>query len=299
MQGYEMGLKIGDTESIGWTAVNWLQIKLYAGTPLDVMEIDFDMFLSQMKAMKLDRAYTFMQPVYQAVLNLTGHDNHDDPTSLVGEALSNEELEACLNDPFYKPSICIHQCLLLTYFGEHVKHATLFSGMGPDYVAQALVAAPENMINTFVNGLSCFAAAQKTGERRFAKLGRVCRDRIKKWADLGNPNVKHYGLLLDAEFFALKQKHASVVESYKAGILWANNSGFIQDAALGSERLAEYHLHTSGDTNEGYHQVRQAAGYWLAWGAGGKVRHLQEKYPDAFIIGIKTTDESVGIISIL
>jgi len=283
-KAYNIGLTTGDTENMSWAAVNWLQLQLYAGANLDTLQVDFEELLSQMKAMKMHLAYTFMQPVYQAVLNLLGADNLDDPTNLVGKALSQDEFNTCLSDPFFKPSLCIHKCLVLTYFGKHRHHAELFAGMGPDYVAQALMAAPENMINTFVNGLSCFAAAHEAGEKRYATLGKVCRDRIKKWTKQGNPNVRHYDVFLDAEYYALKKKKGvDVVETYKRAISASLDGDFIQDAALACERLGEFHLTESpGNLDEGYRQIRQASEYWMAWGAAGKVRDLEGKYPFAF-----------------
>ena len=297
MEAYEMGLRSGDTANTGWSAVNWLQIKLYAGASLETMLVDFEVHLHQMKAVNANMAYTFMQPVHQAVLNLTGRDNLDDPTSLVGQALSENELGACLNDSFVKPSICIHQCLLLTYFGEHEKHATLFAGMGPNYIAEALIGAPENMINTFVNGLSCFAAAIEKGDKQFARLGQVCRKRIRKWAEMGNPNVKHYGLFLDAEYHVLKKKNSMARERYQAAIVSAIDGGFIQDAALACERLAEFHIYVQGDMNQARNCILQSADYWRAWGALGKVRHLQAKFPGAFVILPKDVEGSA--VSIL
>jgi len=187
-------------------------------------------------------------------------------------------------NPFFKPSLCIHECLLLRYFGKHKHHAELFTGMGPDYVAQALPAAPENMINTFINGLSCFAAARETGEKRHAKLGQVCRDRIKKWAKQGNPNVQHYNLFLGAEYHALKgTKRLDVVKRYKNAIRSSLDGDFIQDAALACERLGEFEMTVSPcDMDEGHRYIRQAAEYWMSWGARGKVRDLEGKYPKAF-----------------
>jgi len=298
IEAYIVGHRTGDIENMSWAAVNWLQLKLYAGAPLHALKVDFDVLMSQMKAMKKHRAYTFMQPVYQAVLNLIGKDNMDDPSSLVGVALPSTMFDSCLDDPFFKPSICIHQCMLLTYFGEHVKHIRLLAGMGIDYVVQALMAAPENMINTFLNGFSCFAAAHETGEESYAELGQICRDRIKNWVDMGNPNVKHYDLFLDAEYSVLKGQRVSAVQSYKAAIGVALEGGFVQDAALACERLGELHAYGSGDLREAQCWLRRSAGYWVAWGAVGKARHLQDKYPDAFFIS-RTDDMPVEVISIL
>jgi len=287
MKGHDAGLRTGDTESLGWAALkNLLQLRLYAGTCLDELAVNFEQLSSQMKAMKLNLAYTFMQPVHQAVLNLTGIDNVNDPTSPVGKVLSQDEFDACFLDRFYKPLLCIHECLLLTYFGKHERHAQLLADMGPNYVVEALPSAPENMINTFVNGLSSFTAARETGQKRYAKLGTLCRDRIKKWKKQGNPNVIHYDMFLGAEYHALKgTKRSDVVKMYNSRAIRTSLDGdFIQDAALACKRLGEFQMTVSPcNMNEGYRQIRKAAEYWMtSWGAVGKVRDLEGKYPKAF-----------------
>jgi len=117
------------------------------------------------------------------------------------------------------------------------------------------------MINTFANGLSCFAAARETGEEQYDSLGDVCRQRIKKWANMGNPNVKHYDVLLDAEYYALRNDTSMALDRYQAAIVAATEGGFIQDAALASERLAEFHIHVQGDMNEARNRILQSAEY--------------------------------------
>jgi len=283
MEAYHIGNKTGDTENMGWAAINFLQLRLYAGAPLDALQGDLERFMSHIKAVKNVICFTFMQPVYQAVLNLIGNDNLDDPSSLVGVALPSTMFDSCLDDPFFKPSICIHQCMLLTYFGEHVKHARLLAGMGVDYVVQALMAAPENMINTFLNGFSCFAAAHETGEERYSELGAICHKRIKSWVDMGNPNVKHYDLFLDAEYAILQERYSAAIQNYESAIRVALEGGFVQDAALACERLGEFHVYISDDLKEAERWIRQALGYWSTWGAVGKVLHMEKFYEDLLI----------------
>jgi len=260
MEAYDIGTRMGDTESLSWAAGCLLQLRFYGGAPLDALQNDLEKLMPQMKA-----CYAFMQPIYQAVLNPLGQDNLDDPSSLVGIAISNKVFDSCLDDLFSKVSICLHQCMLLTYLGEHVKHAELLSGMGIDYVAQALKGGPDVLTNTFLNGLSCFAAAQETGEERYAELGEICHNRIKTWVEKGNPNVKHYDLFLDAEYAVLKEQHIAATQKYESAIGIALECGFVQDAALACERFCEFHVCISGDSKEAERWIRQAAVYWSRW----------------------------------
>jgi hypothetical protein len=64
---------------------------------------------------------------------------------------------------------------------------------------------------------------------------------------MGNPNVKHYGLLLDAEWTALNGDKYNAIKKYEAAILLAGQGGYQQDAALATERLGDFYLRVMGD----------------------------------------------------
>ena len=74
------------------------------------------------------------------------------------------------------------------------------------------------MQDTYLKGVSCFAAARETRKSHYAKLGEICRSKIKKWIRKGNPNVKHYEALLDAEAFAWQRKHSAAMKSFELAI---------------------------------------------------------------------------------
>ena len=52
----------------------------------------------------------------------------------------------------------------------------------------------------------------------------------------------------------------------------------MQEAALASERLGEFHLTIMQDKEEAGYRFKEAVKYWGDWGAKAKVRHLQKKY---------------------
>jgi hypothetical protein len=269
-----------DTESAMYSIYVWLIYKYLIGSSLEGLEADSFVYLKQMKALKRDQSVYLTKALRQVVLNLLGRENADDPTRFSGDSLSEEELELYRDNPVIGSSFLVYHGILLTYFGEHVHYADMVIQLGHDHLQKAQVASPNNLWDTFLKGVSCFAAAQETGLKKYAKLGQIFRSKIQSWLDMGNPNVKHYGLLLDAEWTAFQGDKYDAIKQYEAAIVRAGRGGYQQDAALATERLGEFYLRIMGDRGDAAYQIEQSIKYWREWGAIAKVRHLEEKYAD-------------------
>jgi hypothetical protein len=111
-------------------------------------------------------------------------------------------------------------------------------------------------------------------------LAKIFRSKIQAWVAMGNPNVKHYEVFLDAEWAALKGKNFTAMKHYEATVLSAVRGGYQHDAALATERFGEFHLLVLGDRPEAINQFTHSIKYWRDWGAIAKVRHLEEKNAD-------------------
>jgi hypothetical protein len=263
-----------------WSICMWLNFKYLIGSPLEGLEADSFLYLKQMKALKLDPAAYITKGFRQAYLNLLGSDNVDQPTHLSGESLSEEEYHRFRDSEFIGTVFFAQQGILLTYFGEYVTFADMVIKVGHDHLQKVHVASPYNIWDTFIKGVSCFGAAHETRKKKYAKMGQIFRSKINKWIDMGNPNVKHYGLLLDAEWMALKGKKYDAVKQYEAAVLLAARGGYQHDAALATERFGEFYLKVMGDREDAAYQIGQSMKYWGEWGAVAKVHHLEEKYGD-------------------
>jgi hypothetical protein len=255
-------------------------LKMSMGSPLETLEADALMYLKQMKALKRAQAATITLSLRQVLLNLLGRDNREEPTNFSGASVSPEDLENFLADPYYCPFATAFHGILLTFFGEYVRYADMVVKFGHDYVQKGVLAGPINILDTLMKGVSCLAAAQETGKKKYAKLGQIIRSKIKKWLAMGNPNVKHYESLLDAEWKAFKGKSFDAVKHYEATILMAARAGYQHDAALATERLGAFHLRVTGNREDAAYQIGRSIQYWGEWGAVAKVRHLEEKYAD-------------------
>jgi hypothetical protein len=259
---------------------------------LEGLEADSFLYLKQIKALKQDPVMYITKGFRQVCLNLLGMDNVDQPTHLSGKSLSEEEYYRFRESESNGTVFFAQRGILLTYFGDYVTYADMVIKVGHDHLQKFHVASSYNIWDTFIKGVSCFGAAQETRKKKYAKMAQIFRSKIKKWLDTGNPNVKHYSLLLDAEWMALKGKKNDAVKQYEAAILLAARGGYQHDAALATERFGEFYLKVMGDRDDAAYQIGQSIKYWGEWGAVAKVHHLEQKYGD--LLPTKSTAVTVS-----
>jgi hypothetical protein len=116
--------------------------------------------------------------------------------------------------------------------------------------------------------------ARKTKRSKFARRAKEIRSLIKSWLNQGDPDVRHYLALLDAEMAALKGKIQSAENFFQDAVIAAACGGFIHDAALASERYGEFLLNDKPQPCE----LDKQEALYSDWGAVSKVASLQEKY---------------------
>ncbi|KAL7556634.1 hypothetical protein ACA910_014165 [Epithemia clementina (nom. ined.)] len=297
LQAYDVGLQCGDTESATWAVQQWILLKFLMGScSLETLAPAAALYTKQMKDLKRDQAYYCCNCLRQMFLNLMGQNNLDDPTSMIGDALTKEELEYMNNSTsLLKSVVHVYQVVLLTCYGKHVEHADWTIQVGCNYATKSQVAASTNMRDALLKGVSCFAAARETGKKRYAKIGHAMVKKIDQWVELGNPNIKHYKSLLDAEALAfltttssrMKKRSSvqAVVKQYELAVAQAVRGGYKFDAALACERQGEFLLNVSAspvgtqdDRSKAQKRFAQASKHWRSWGALGKVQDLEQKY---------------------
>jgi hypothetical protein len=196
---------------------------------------------------------------------------------LSGEALDEEKMRGDAN-PFHLCLLRAKYQMLYAIYDNHGMGAALAVRDG-DKLTATFPGSALVVVDHFYQGVSCFAAAQRSRKRVFFKRGMKVLATIRKWAQRGNPNVLHYRALLDAELAVYKRKTNTAKLKFESAIAMAR--GQPHDAALAHERYASF-LFTSGDPAEGQFQLAQAATLYREWGAMGKFVSLQENYPEIF-----------------
>ena len=99
------------------------------------------------------------------------------------------------------------------------------------------------------------------------------RDYVRK----GAINLVHTLRLLDGEKYALSGKVDQAKASYRKAVVEAVRGGFIQNAAVASQRHGEYLIELNG-LDEGAEQLREAIKYYKDWGATRLSEMLLDKH---------------------
>ena len=98
------------------------------------------------------------------------------------------------------------------------------------------------------------------------------------WADNCPMNFEDRVALVGAEIARIQNRELDAERFYEQAIRSSHASGFIHNEALASELAARFYAARGFDfIAQGY--LRKARAGYLAWGAIGKVRQLDELYP--------------------
>lgn len=120
------------------------------------------------------------------------------------------------------------------------------------------------------------------GLPRLKRARFLCRVRsnqkmLKKWAKLAPMNHLHRYYLVQAEMARIRGKDSKARDAYDKSIEAAAQNRFIYEEALANERAAAFHLNR-GRNRTALKYLTDAISCYDAWGAEGKVRHLEQTY---------------------
>ena len=121
------------------------------------------------------------------------------------------------------------------------------------------------------------ATADEQTERR--KLLTVHCEQLREWAENYPPTFGDKYALVSAEFARIEGRDLDAMRLYEEAIRAARDNGFVQNEALAYELAGRFHA-ARGFEDIAHLYVRKARYGYLRWGADGKVRQLDERYPD-------------------
>lgn len=104
---------------------------------------------------------------------------------------------------------------------------------------------------------------------------------MKKWSHSCADNFMHKYLLVAAEEARLSGSWQEAMTLYDRAIRSAQENGYLQDEALANELAAKFYLKAGHEKIARAYMTDACRGY-AAWGAGAKVKHLQQRYAGLF-----------------
>jgi hypothetical protein len=102
---------------------------------------------------------------------------------------------------------------------------------------------------------------------------------LAAWAEHAPANLEDRAALVGAEIARLTGRAGEAERLYDDAIRLSRRQGFVQNEGLSHELAARFHAARNFDTSALAH-LRSARACYVRWGADGKVRHLDQCYPD-------------------
>jgi PAS domain S-box-containing protein len=104
------------------------------------------------------------------------------------------------------------------------------------------------------------------------------REQLREWADNYPPTFGDKHALVSAELARIEGRDLDAMRLYEEAIRAARENGFVQNEGIANELAAQFYL-KRGIEKVAHSYLRDARYCFLRWGALGKVKQLDERYP--------------------
>ena len=123
-----------------------------------------------------------------------------------------------------------------------------------------------------------YETASADEQQAWRELLREHQEQLREWAENYPPTFGDKYTLVLAEIARIEKRDADAQRLYEQAIHLARENGFVQNEGLAHELAAQYYL-AQGLETAGYAHLRNARNCYDRWGAHGKVKQLDERYP--------------------
>lgn len=276
VQAYDFGLRSGQTDNACYAILTFVLIRLLTSHSFHTQAEDLAVYTRQCRELKQEFGLRFLLMFETICYRVIEKSDDENRSLLFGPTLSKADVEKWSAEAVtFAQQQALFQVFLFALYGEHVKGAELALKVGADACRKTFPGSPMLLWDALFKGLSSFAAARSTKKRKYRKIGFVMYKRVKQWISQGNPNVNHIAALFEAEIDALNNKPYNAISKYEAAVLLSARSGFLIEAGICSERLADILLEC-GKEDDAKYRFGNAVTYYTEVGALEKARVLRK-----------------------
>jgi len=123
-----------------------------------------------------------------------------------------------------------------------------------------------------------YEGASADDRRRWLDLLKAHREQLREWADIYPPTFDDKHALVSAEIAWIEGRDTDAMRLYEHAIQAARENGFLQNEGLAHELAARFYA-ARGVESLADACLRSARQCYRRWGALGKVRQLDQRYP--------------------
>jgi histidine kinase len=280
---YNNALKEGDVEYAAYSALIINYNEFFAGISLNQL---VPSMVSRTEAIrKLNQEAPLYSSYFytQAAYNL--HHIAPKPYEMVGPIFDEQLIDPLHTHTIASISSIFDYCLckvMLSYLFDETDSGLHFSNRAEFFIENSL---GTSVIPTFYffQSLTYIRALKKgksvADKKRLMKKVKKNQAQLKFMAKHAPMNFMHKYLLVEAELFRFYGKQEKAIACYNEALKLAGRHQYINDEALISETIADFHLeHHDKYLAEFY--LNKALDLYRIWGAYAKTNHLKERYPD-------------------
>jgi predicted ATPase/GAF domain-containing protein len=279
LEGYRIGLEIGDLQLAAWGIHLHCYIAYYSGKELS--ELERDMEKASIAIAQIQQKHTLERHkiYWQAVLNLVGKSEHN--CRLLGEHYDEERIKQVfleVNDRSALYDLYLQKLILCYIFQEYtqaIDHAIAAAEYVGNTVGTLIFA-----IFHFYDSLAWLAIFDEDPLNQPQILDRVARNQqqMKHWAHHAPMNYLHKYYLVEAELARVLGRDKDAREYYDLAISLAAENEYINEVALANELAGRFYL-TRNQKHVASHYLFDAYYAYQRWGAVAKLKDLATRYP--------------------
>ncbi|MCP4756639.1 MAG: AAA family ATPase [Proteobacteria bacterium] len=281
LKGYQHLVESGTFVYAGYSAASLIFNMSVTGRSLDEIDRNAGKYLKFANLIKDANSANFFIVAQRYVKNLKGltsaltsfSDGQFDEEGHVDEMKNSSE-----RVPYNW--YCIKKMQILYLFGKYAEaleiagesETLLETSMGQTFIVE----------HFFYHSLilaALYPAATPSTRRKYRKILRRNRRKMKRWVKTCPENFLHKSLLMAAETARVDDNGTKAADLYNRAIQSAQENKYLQNEALGNELAARHYLARGmGKIAQAY--LKEAYACYLDWGATAKVNHLKKDYPE-------------------
>ena len=125
---------------------------------------------------------------------------------------------------------------------------------------------------------ACYENGSANQQQEWREVLTAHQEQLREWAETYPPTFADKHTLVSAEIARLEGRDADAMRLYEQAIQSARENGFVQNEGLAHELAARFYA-ARGLEKIAHVYLLDARRCYLQWGALGKVRQLDERYP--------------------
>ena len=278
---FQAGVETGDLTFASYSSGHIITDLLAQGVHLDEVWSESQKGLAFVRKIKFRDAADIIVGQQRFIQNMRGQTVAF--SSFSDSEFDEEAFEAQLTDDRMTSMVCYYWILKL---------AACF--MAGDYVGAILAAKRAEVlfwsasihfqsVDYYYYSALAFAAAYETtrAESRAENLKVLNQsmERLRVLAESSSETFLHKYTLVTAEVARIENRDLEATRSYERAIRQAKENGFVQDEGIGNELAGRFCL-KRGLEKLAYYYLRDARDCYRRWGALGKVKQLEQCYPE-------------------